>query len=58
MAVGAAMWGLVAEYIGLRNAFIAAFVFGVAMPLATARLKLVEQLDEDRPAVADQPTPS
>lgn len=57
MAVGAAIWGLVAEYIGLRNAYIAAFVFGVVMPLATARLKLVEQLDEDV-AAADQPTPS
>jgi predicted MFS family arabinose efflux permease len=58
LTLGAAVWGKVAEQYGLQQAFLAAGVMGVLMPLLTARLRLVEQLDEPvspaaAPATAD-----
>jgi len=45
LTLGAATWGKLAEVYGLQVAFVAAGVMGVMMPLLTARLRLVEQLD-------------
>ena len=38
-------YGQVADLFGLKEAFLVAGAMGVLMPLLTARLKLVEQLD-------------
>ena len=46
LTLGAALWGMVADEFGLEQAFLAAGAMGVLMPVLTARLKLVEQLDE------------
>jgi len=55
MAFGAAIWGQVAERIGLRDAFVAACIVGVLMPLLTARLRLVEQMDDEVPPKVNRP---
>ncbi len=46
LTLGAALWGTVADQFGLKEAFLAAGAMGVLMPVLTARLRLVEQLDE------------
>lgn len=51
LALGAALWGQVAEVFGLRQAFLAAAVAGLIMPLLTSRMRLVEELEEG-PAMA------
>jgi MFS family permease len=50
LALGAALWGQVAEVFGLREAFLTAALAGLIMPLLTSRMRLVEELD-DGPAV-------
>jgi MFS family permease len=45
LTLGAALWGKLADAFGLQQAFLVAGVMGVLMPLLTARLRLVEQLD-------------
>ena len=45
LTLGAATWGKLAEVFGLREAFLMAGAMGVLMPVLTARLRLVEQLD-------------
>jgi MFS family permease len=45
LTLGAAGWGKLAEVVGLREAFLLAGAMGVLMPVLTARLRLVEQLD-------------
>jgi predicted MFS family arabinose efflux permease len=49
LALGAAIWGLVAQSYGLANAFIIAAVGGILMPMLTSRIRLVEELDESSP---------
>lgn len=46
LALGAAIWGQVAEFYGLRNAFLVAAVGGFMMPVVTSRFRLVEELDD------------
>jgi predicted MFS family arabinose efflux permease len=53
LTLGAALWGKLADVFGLQQAFLVAGVMGVLMPLLTARLRLVEQLDAASP---DRPT--
>lgn len=44
LALGAAIWGLVAEFYGLGNAFVVAAAGGFLMPVLTSRINLVEEL--------------
>jgi predicted MFS family arabinose efflux permease len=53
LTLGAALWGKLADVFSLQQAFLVAGVMGVLMPLLTARLRLVEQLDAASP---DRPT--
>lgn len=46
LALGAAIWGQVAEIYGLRNAFLIAAAGGFMMPVLTSRFRLVEELDD------------
>lgn len=48
LTLGAALWGKVADQFGLQEAFLVAGVMGVLMPVLTARMRLVEQLDEGK----------
>ena len=50
LTLGAALWGKLADQFGLREAFLMAGLMGVLMPLLTARLRLVEDLEAGRPA--------
>jgi predicted MFS family arabinose efflux permease len=46
LALGAAIWGQVAEAFGLGNAFLYAAIGGLLMPILTSRMHLVEELPE------------
>jgi MFS family permease len=48
LAVGSAIWGLVAEIYGLRNAFYIAAIGGLLMTVLTSRFKLLEELESSQ----------
>ncbi len=54
LALGAVIWGEVAEFYTLQAAFLFAAVAGVFTSLLTSRLRLVEELQDS--AAADRPT--
>jgi len=55
LALGAAIWGQVAEIYGLRNAFLIAAAAGFMMPVLTSRFRLVEELaDSDDSAATSE----
>jgi MFS family permease len=58
LALGAAIWGQVAQSYGLRTAFAAAGIGGLLMPVLTSRIRLVEALRPDAVATAPGPEPA
>ena len=48
LAVGSAVWGVVAESYGLRNAFYMAAIAGLLMTILTSRFKLLEELESSQ----------
>jgi MFS family permease len=57
-AAGAALWGQVASFAGVRETVLAAATFGVGVTLLTSRLSIEHaEADEHRPAVSPVPLP-